>query len=469
MLMFNMVLHYDVFVSASMITDSLNTNPNDPLRSGSNAKKDDNASPSAVPLNGNVQNDVFSEQDLDYGHGHLETARRVRSQVSSLKSTNAESDNDIKELFQRMHLITFKLFELKMRGWMATNPRDLNSIGSYLGYPEPTKNVINAAMTQLLGQHRKKKMLLNEFIDMFYYAGDVKNVGDDISTVIKTFKSFLSQSPSNIGDLKEVPENILIERLKRKLMQVPADEKVKSQLSITIPLMKNMMLVEPAKNKALDGLKNIMIFEKTLSNLAKDYSKSVKGTEVNENHLRIMYYIVPDIFRYLFSFLHLLTHLLEHLSDHDEKEINLVFQSFSKIPRRFTSMFLERYFKFKGEKQKRLFDAMDSLIGFFEPNQTQPNSVYHKKPNILHISSYIQPNRLNSYRNYVMIMTEDILDKLMKAFKYNYDVRQWITYGVSFEGVPSKKDFFGMMNANTQKCLNVLNAFSEYFIPEEEL
>lgn len=365
---------------------------------------------------------------------------------------------------------------LGMRKWLD-GPLDLRTIEPYLGYDPKTVSLINVGMTQLMGQHLAGNVFAMDLLDTFYYACDVRNLDEyrsgNVGRVKNAFESFLLKH-SWMNDTvrvlteKELFDN-LTEALKRKI------QTVRTKFSVTVPLMKNTMLVEPTDDDVIKRLKDQLVYEKkpllslmsrpkntTLFDVAESFAKIANGKQVNLNHLSILALLIPHMFRYAYDVVQLFLELHRHEID-DGKLKNIL--SFSTFVVRFKSLFVERYFEFKGKSDQRLMNDLDTLIEFFDPNTEEDRSVY----NLSNCNNFKKNTKdADSYRRNTADMINRVFDNLMNSFKCDDNVKNAIRDPRRTHSTASYM-LYSIIATNIQEGLHIMDKFSSNFIDDSVL
>lgn len=336
-----------------------------------------------------------------------------------------------------------------MTGWLERDSNDLTGVERYLGYDSKTASAIDVAMTQLLDQQLKKKMTVGNLFEMYYYSCDLQNSADDVNKVKEKFRSMINECSWIVEKVGGHNVKKLVSEIYVFMDQVPV--RVKSQFSVTIPLMKNSMFTDPSVKKQFKSLWEFVDSDsgKTLHEIAESYSASVNEHEVRLNHMEVIYCVLPKMFRYLLDNMHILLHLSAYQLDDDEKKY---VQRFSTFADKLNKLFVRRYFTFRGEYDENLFMVLDNFVKFYETSTGEDTTAL----NLL--------NNRGKYYEKADKRLKFALQKFMQSFNYN---NSFETSTINFKGTESKDVVFGMIKKNIDESLKIVEEYSKYFIPDE--
>lgn len=376
-----------------------------------------------------------------------------------------DQKDDLKESgdeFTNIYRYTLGLLTLGMQKWLDDSDRDPDAIGRYLGYSAPTVNVINAAMTELLGQQRNGTMTVNDLADTYYYSCDMENVRDhgpnDVAAVTDAFRRLLRSHRPSMA-VENMTEDQMVTGIKSSLDRI--GDRVKPEYGVTVSLMKNRMFVESTNKTAVNRLADTVADEKTgqtFHQLAESCSKNATGTDVNRDHLTVLYHLIPKMFRYSYDYVQLLLKLYEF--ELDETDMDTV-RSFATFTERFTSMFVDRYFEFSCENDLDLHFYLKPVIEFCNPKSTDRGKA--DNPDISNFNSYKSKMATEYYRNYAKSITSNALEALMFSFNFEISVEETITGRTYSDETLTKKDVLDLMTKNIDEGFEILDEYSRHF------
>lgn len=413
-----------------------------------------------------------------------------QSDLSDTTDVSDESDTtDMWELFpdtyKNIYHCTVNLLALGMKKWLDIPPpeRRLTAIPTYLGYSGPTINAIDEAMTELLdrqrGTGRWASRRMDDLSDAYYASCDMecaRGFSDDDwmlkREMVETFQKFVTANASKAD--KNATEEELVNALNSYLAEIPAANKARRELRVTVGLMKNWMFFKPTEVEAVELLLAEVPadnenpetvdqeYPETIRQLAVSYSDQVIGAEVLRNHLHILRSAIPRLFLYAYDYVKIFLVLKKY--ELDQADMAIV-ESFSGFMIKYKSLFVYRYFAFRGppsERSNKLFRNLKRLTEFCDPKSSTKRE-REDLPNVLNSGDYIgKKSDEDFYDSYAINLLNDTLDSLVESFLLPEDLEDAIHVTHYDIGTP-KEICLELITDRIKGGLDILNEFQKYF------
>jgi len=384
-----------------------------------------------------------------------------------------------------IYAYTVVLMLYKIQTWLDRDD-GLETIEYYLGFDEETIHLINIAMTEMfLAKCNDKKRNNNNLESLFYYSCDIMHMHQNKSTVKNKFNYFIKLFEIPKTEILKINEDEFKKGLKDTLNET-VDKTITTPFRVSIESMKLRILSDASNNEIVNSIKRRKIYSsesKSIQELVESYASESDGIKVNAYHVSILSVLIPDIFGYAYNHFVLLYNLREYeINDNDKNNI----ENFSKFMSSFISMFMNRFFEFKGQMSQELHDAMYSVKFFLDPSETDADNirsiydeeqssssdsnssqVYGEKKSIKNY--YNKSERNGVIDNYMKVMMDDTVQKLL-ATCTGEPLDHWenTRFSKNFypEEVNNKDGLMKLIRQNNNNSFNVLNVFSSIFSHE---
>lgn len=391
------------------------------------------------------------------------------------------------EVIETLYNSTLYLLLLKMQTWLNSG-EGLDTIDSYLGYDEETRDLINISMTELFSHQRNDKSKhMDRLASLFYYSCDIKNMyeNQDVGRdeVEKTFQSYMDTFGFTESKRGLIPnENTLIGNLKMALFSIAYEKNIcyANMFGVTVASMKMRILTMPSDDEIINSIKrrptNIFQMHTTVQKLVESYAREINANIINKYHVSILGVIIQDLFGYAYNHFELLTKLEEY--DIDESDLNLIIE-FSIFMSGLMVILVDRFFEFKSKLNLELVNAMYDIIYFLNPTDPQLifgkdfsvdelsilrdvdfNYVFNEKKSIFNY--YQKSERDDIVNNYMPKIMNSAIDKLLITFsgedpEYWYNNRSTkIHYQQNHF---DKQELLELIQQNNINALSILNTF----------
>lgn len=262
-----------------------------------------------------------------------------------------------------------KLVSRKINQWLLFENRTVSSIEYYIGFKPKTIDLITKAMTELVSQDRKGKIILKQFLMNYYYIFDIKNVVVDDTplertntTIEKLNIHYHNLDAQLLRDSNKENDVEIIGKLFNSIEKI--NKKAHFSCVVSIPSMKLWLLTKStsiAPLKTIQNLKPFAVGKKTLKDYANMYIGQFDAVKIMEYHSKLLSVLITHLFGFVVNHFELLSELYSCQLDSKDKT---VIQEFSPFMDGYMSIFIERYFAFNGVISQEIVDVMFPIIFF---------------------------------------------------------------------------------------------------------